>query len=442
MHELAESYNRAHNALVEKKRDSLFNSQAVLLRQWINENARISYIPTVSAALVKDEEVVFFHRCRSEVQKKYSIASFTKTFTALAALQLVDRRKVRLDEPVNNYFPLFLENDNLSTRQVTLRDLLTHTAGVVNLGTGEDGLPRQLYPAGSRFYYSNQGFNVVGKIIEKISGQTLGGYITQNILLPLEMNNTSAPDTMKASGGMYASVEDLTRYVAMLINRGTYRDRVIVSEKVFNEIFRETLPSPKAEFDEYRGISWRIWSVKGRPYSMNHAALWNGSGGWIQVFPTLGAGFVFLSDPPVYDVDGFYRFYRGLKGEFLRITALISDKDMAPTAFHPSVPKDVELWDFTGTYRNSEKNREIKITMSPTGHLVARWGGSEGQYDIYPTSMLTFVYIFPEQTEKGLAFDFTWRNGTIVGLGVVDGYYDKVPQKGRGNSYYQAPEGL
>ncbi len=438
MRELAKSYDRAHDEQVEKTNETALAREKYSLRQWIDENACWPDIPTVSAALVKGNRIEFFHRNRSEPGKLYSVASFTKTFTALAALQLVDRGKLTLDEPVNNYFPVYLENHELDTRLITLRDLLTHTAGVVNYGSGiAPFLPKQRYPAGSRFYYSNQGFNVVGMIVENISGMTLGAYITRNIIKPLEMTDSIAPDTMKASGGMYCSVEDLSHYVMMLIHRGTYKGKVIVSEQIFNEIFSETLKSPKARFKEYRGISWRIWSIDGRPYSMNHAALWNGSGGWIQVFPTLGTGYVFMSDPPLYDIEEFYRFYRGLKGEFLKLTAMMSSADLAPAAFHASTPETVRLWNYTGVYRNSTGKGTIKIKMNNRGSLVAIRENTGAEYDIYPTSMLTFVYIFPEQTEKGLAFDFTWRDGKIVGLGVFDGYYEKIGDRLEGDSSFE-----
>jgi len=427
MRQMAESFDRAHDEIIKKKHEARLKNEKQLLHGWINEHAVLPHIPSVSAALVKGNRIEFLHHTRSSAAKRYPVASFTKTFTAIAALQLVDRGYLTLDEPVNNYFTAFMENPELNSRQITLRDLLTHTAGVTNHLTGDNPpLPKQRYPAGSRFYYSNQGINVVGLIIETLSGKTLGEYLTENILKPLEMNNSIAPDSTRASGGMYCTVEDLTRYVMMLIHRGTYKGRVIVSEKQFNEIFRETLKSPAAPRKEYRGISWRIWSINDRPYSMNHAALWNGSGGWIQVFPDMKTGYVFMSDPPSYDMGAFFSFYRGLKGQFLRLTALVAPEGVDPVTFRASVPKLTRLWDFTGLYRNGITGKTIAIKMSRDGHLVAHRGGSGEAYDIYPTSMLTFVYIYPDQTEKGLAFDFTWRNEKIVGLGVVDGYFEKI----------------
>jgi len=433
MGELAVSYDRVHEEILNKKYNLKIEAQKQHLRAWINGNAVMPHIPTVAAALVKGNRVEFIHRTRSEAGKRYPVASFTKTFTAIAALQLVDRGIITLDEPVNNYFQAFMENPELNSRQITLRDLLTHTAGVTNhLTDGTPQLPKQRYPAGSRFYYSNQGFNVVGLLIETLSGIPLGQYLTENILQPLEMHDSIAPDTTRASGGMYCSVDDLTHYVMMLIHRGTYKGKEIVSEKNFNEIFSETLPSPGAAFKEYRGISWRIWSVNDRPYSMNHAALWNGSGGWIQVFPDLGTGYVFMSDPPSYDMETFFSFYRGLKGEFLRLTAMVSPEGMAPESFRASVPGLTKLWSYTGTYHNSITDLSITIYMNTGGSLVARRDQTGEQYHIYPTSMLTFVYIYPDQTEKGLAFDFTWENDTIVGLGVLDGHYDKIADR-KGN---------
>ena len=67
--------------------------------------------------------------------------------------------------------------------------------------------------------------------------------------------------------------------------------------------------------------------------------------------------------------------------------------------------------------------------MSKDGSLVARRDQSGEIYHIFPTSMLSFIYVYPGQTEKGLAFDFTWKDDTIVSLGVLDGYYEKIADR-------------
>ena len=149
MRQLVESYDRAHEEIQKKKQNTTIELQKGHLHAWLNDHAVLPHIPSVSAALVKDNQVVFFHRTRSEAGRRYPVASFTKTFTAIAALQLVDRGIISLDEPVNNYFQAFMENPDLKTRQITLRDLLTHTAGLTNyLRDGDPPLPTQRYPAG------------------------------------------------------------------------------------------------------------------------------------------------------------------------------------------------------------------------------------------------------------------------------------------------------
>ncbi|PKL41261.1 MAG: hypothetical protein CVV44_01100 [Spirochaetae bacterium HGW-Spirochaetae-1] len=427
MNYLAGSYDHAVVEQEKKDHDKSIIEERDSIDRWMREYVNGSFIPSAALVVIRDGAVWHRNLVNTSEKRRYSVASFTKTFTALAALQLVERGKMSLDEPVNNYYPAYLENDQLVTRQITLRDLLTHTSGIVNDFSGPGRLyPYQRYPAGSRFYYSNQGYIVVGRIIEHVSGKPLYRYITEQFLEPLGMKDSVAPETMVASGGLQCTIDDLAKYAAMMLNRGSTRFHTFVSEKTFNEIFSKTLDSPPVKFNEYRGISWRVWTIDDRPYSMNHAALWVGSGGWIQLFPSLGVGYVFISDTPDHDSDEFNLFYRGLKGRLLKLTALLSDSDMDPRGFNPGIPLGEELKEFTGVYKNNERNRFIEIGLDKRGGLSVRRIESGEVMDIVPTSRLTFVYIYPGQSEKGLAFDFTWKKDSIVGLGVLDGYYEKI----------------
>ena len=433
MEALVASYDQAHEILMKEQGREALIKEMRRLDLWLEAHARLPYIPSVSVAVVEGDRTVYRNEVRTERNQRFHVASFTKTFVALAALHLVGEGKAGLDEPVNNYYPLNLEDPRLGGRPVTLRDLLTHTAGI---GKSPGSDPAQRYPAGYRFYYSNGGFNLAGKIIEALSGMTLAEYVTKHLLKPLEMTDSFAPRNMKASGGLVATVNDLARYVTMLINRGTYRGKVIIREDLFNEIFRETLETPPARHREFRGISWRIWQVEGRAYSMSHGALWNGSGGWIQVFPTLGVGYVFMTNPPVYDIAPFYRFYRGFKGELLKLAGLLGKDELSPTEFYPTLPKRKNMHIFTGTYRHTITGKAVEIRQGDGRNLVATGIGGKGELEIYPTSMINFVYIYPGQTEKGLAFDFTWKRGEIQGLSVAEGYYvraDEIEESEKGD---------
>jgi len=152
---------------------------------------------------------------------KFNIASITKMFTSVAILQLFQQGKIELHQPIGKYLNNY---PNKSVRDsVTIHHLLTHTAGTGSF-YGEkfsktdklrykeiiDFVPlfvndSLLFTPGSKYHYNGSGFVILGLIIEKVSGQNYYDYLTKNIFIPAEMNNTAALEidsivTNKASG--------------------------------------------------------------------------------------------------------------------------------------------------------------------------------------------------------------------------------------------------
>ncbi|RZK96030.1 MAG: class A beta-lactamase-related serine hydrolase [Rhodococcus sp. (in: high G+C Gram-positive bacteria)] len=147
-------------------------------------------------------ETDFFHR----------IGSVTKTFTVTGILQLVDEDKVALDDPISKY----IEGVPLGD-QITLRELARMQSGLPNYSANEDFqkalltdpqtefTPQQLlgyaftqpasFPPGQGFEYSNTNTVLLGLVVEKISGMPLPEYVTQKIIQPLKMADTSFPTT-------------------------------------------------------------------------------------------------------------------------------------------------------------------------------------------------------------------------------------------------------
>jgi CubicO group peptidase (beta-lactamase class C family) len=139
-------------------------------------------------------------------------ASITKTFTAVAMMQLRDRHRLSLDDHIIDYCPelLAVHADSGSVRDVTLRQLLSHSAGFQNpTWTYKQGLswepfepthweqlvammPYQqvAFRPGARYSYSNPGFIYLGRVIESLSGDPYALYIVKNIFMPLGMTHS------------------------------------------------------------------------------------------------------------------------------------------------------------------------------------------------------------------------------------------------------------
>ncbi|ESQ77478.1 serine hydrolase [Asticcacaulis sp. YBE204] len=138
-----------------------------------------------------------------DVHTQFGVASNTKAFTTAALALLVEAKKIGWDEPVITYIPEFKMYDSRLTPLVTVRDLVSHRAG---LGLGQGDL--MLFPASdhsradqlkgvqylkpaygfrSGFAYNNVMFTMAGLVIERVSGQSYEAFITQRLLKPLGM---------------------------------------------------------------------------------------------------------------------------------------------------------------------------------------------------------------------------------------------------------------
>lgn len=171
----------------------------------------------------------------------YHLYSITKTFTALAVLQLAASRKIELDRPVSDYLAAFIYD-----HRITIRQLLSHTGGIPNPmplkwihPAGEHSSfdrdqffasvfaahPKLDFAPGSKFKYSNLGYVFLGQLIEHVSGQSYETYIGQNILAPCGIDSTDLTFTLDperhATG--YHKFWSITNLVlSFLIDKKTY----------------------------------------------------------------------------------------------------------------------------------------------------------------------------------------------------------------------------
>lgn len=147
----------------------------------------------------------------------FDIASLTKSLaTTTAIMQLSEQGRVRIDEPVQTYFPEFNPAGDPRRAQVTLRTLLTHTSGIAGelsmdgaWGLVEadkaEGVRRALaapvvYEPGEGFHYSDINFILLGALLEKITGEPEDVYLQQNVFRPLRMSDTHYLPAVKACG--------------------------------------------------------------------------------------------------------------------------------------------------------------------------------------------------------------------------------------------------
>src|SRR5690606_18256320 len=169
-------------------------------------------VPGMAVVVIKGDSVVFMKAYGvREIAKKeaidentlFSIASTSKAFVATAIGMLVDEGKLNWDDPVVKHLPNFRMKDAELSRQITVRDLLTHRAGLPNTDflwfdpeESTDDIMEKLqyvdaaYPVRNGFTYQNIMYMVSGEVIKAVSGLTWNEFITNRIIEPLKMTRT------------------------------------------------------------------------------------------------------------------------------------------------------------------------------------------------------------------------------------------------------------
>ena len=182
------------------------------IKNILQQTVRSKKTPSVQYILFdKDSILEKYSYGRSDIAGKknaaesttYNAFSVTKTFTALAVLQLAEQQQINIDNPAKNYLPAFPYQ-----AEITLRQLLTHTAGIPNPIPLNWIHPANLHPSfdrnqffkavfiknsklrsrpGQQFAYSNLGYVLLGQLIEAVTGASYEQYITDNIIHQLAL---------------------------------------------------------------------------------------------------------------------------------------------------------------------------------------------------------------------------------------------------------------
>ncbi len=320
-----------------------------LIDQYIEDQVRRLSVPGLVMAIVEGDQIVHVRglghaRPGGEPptpRTPFFIGSVTKSFTALAIMQLVEAGRLELDAPVQRYLPWFRVADGDASARMTIRHLLNHTSGL-GMATGEIGLTdfddrpdstiRQVKalsnikpgnPVGVKFNYNNTNYNILGLIIEAASGESYPAYIQNHIFNPLEMRhsytskepakedglamgyrywfgypipapNLSIPRGSLPSGQLISCAEDLAHYLIAYLNGGKYNGTQILSKAGIEEMFR-----PSAQIIEigqemgYYAMGW-ICTTTGGSQIISHSGIVPEYGAFAGLIPEQQKGIILL----------------------------------------------------------------------------------------------------------------------------------------------------
>ncbi len=265
----------------------------------------------LSVAVVKENKMVYKHsfglknteqHTRLENKDIFRIASISKSFSATSIMQLIEAGKLSLDDDFSTLLGFTVRNPKYPDSVITLRMVLSHTSSindsqgyfeldVINPGKN----PKYAdcysdYPPGGEYKYCNLNFNMVGAVIERVSGERFDRYVFNHILKPLNLYGgycvdsldqslfvtlyeydtaskkfTAAPEAynprreqiknyvpgystpvFSPTGGMKISAAHLAKYMMMHMNMGAYEHTRIISEASARQM--QSVVSEKAQY--------------------------------------------------------------------------------------------------------------------------------------------------------------------------------------------------
>lgn len=283
-----------------------------MVRAHLQAEVAAEKTPGIAVAIVQDDQAIMTEgfgladvaRQMAVTERSlFRVASVTKLFTATALMQLRDAGKLELDDPVTRHLAEFrVQTPFPDCPPIRLRHLVCHASGLPREPLGEHWLTHQpvsmetalqglaerelLYPPWTELHYSNLGFGVLGKVIERVSGQTLEAYIAEKILRPLEMNDsgltlseksllatgyyppeddsplTPAPNwelgALTAGGGLYSSARDLAQFMRFQFGEVP----TVLRRSTVREMWLPLFLYPNLR--EGHGIAWWVGQREGR----------------------------------------------------------------------------------------------------------------------------------------------------------------------------------
>lgn len=281
-------------------------------------------VPGLTVAVVKDGTLAKVesyglanveHQVPAKRETVYQSGSVGKQFTAMAVMLLLEDGKLKLDDLISKHLPDVPE----AWKDVTVRHLLTHTAGIKEY-TGavdlrkdytEDELLKQAYtfaldfPPGTKWQYSNTGYAVLGILVSKVAGEFYGDFLKKRVFTPLEMKTAriindvdiipnraagyrfvrgelknqqwvSPTFNSTADGSLYVTIDDMIKW-----------DAALTARKLLKKDSYDLMWTPVKTTDGKEhgyGFGWSLGEVNGHK-RIHHGGAWQGFTSYIDRYP-------------------------------------------------------------------------------------------------------------------------------------------------------------
>ncbi len=322
---------------------------------YVNKAIKDWDVPGLAIAIVKDDRVVFAkgYGLRElgkaepvDAHTIFAIGSSSKAFTAASIGMLLDEGKLKWDDPATKYLPGFQLYDPYVTREMTVRDLLTHRIGLergdqlwyATAYSREEVLRRVRYlvPSSSvrsRFGYQNIMFLAAGQIIPSITGKSWDDFVADRIFTPLGMKESGTTirtlsrstdvatphakiddkvrpipwrliDNIGPAGSINSNVTDMAQWLRLQLGKGKFEGKQLVSEPALKEMHtpqtiirlegQYPILYPDAHFFSY-GMGWFLSDFRGKKL-VEHGGAIDGMRALVAMVPEKNVGVVILTN--------------------------------------------------------------------------------------------------------------------------------------------------
>lgn len=445
-----------------------FNIPGVAVGVWADGNeAYASHgVTSVDNPLPVDQDTLFL------------VASVTKTLTATTLMRLVAEGKVELNAPVRRYVPEFRLKDQQAAQTITVLNLLNHTSGLdwrVNADTGEgdDALERSvakmaemalIAPPGTRTSYSQAGYDLLGCLIEKVTGQTFEQAVASLVLDPLGLSHSffARDDIMirrfvaghnpgqdgtlsiarpwrhargeNPGGGLATSVADLLRFARFHLGDGRAASGTrVLPTQVLQQMQEPTAKLQASNLGDAIGIGWFLRDVDG-VRTVGHAGSANGQFAELLLVPERNFAVVSLSNAS----PGGIPFNQAVLSWALEHSLGLVDRDPEPIPFDAARAKEI-----AGTYANAmmtctvdtvgatlRLDLRIKPEIRAAAEKAPPPDPEPADFGLLPGS--SDEYIITSGEFKGQRDFFTRdTSGAIVGVDLAGRSFSRVPTTSR-----------
>lgn len=284
------------------------------LDAYIEEARQEWEVPGLSVAIVKDGELLLSkgYGLRSlasteKIDKNtiFSIGSTTKAMVAAAMGMLVDEGLVGWDDKVSEHLPDFQLYDSYASRQLRVRDLFTHNAGLGNADLlwyyndldSDEILHRMrklkpAYPFRGGYTYQNIMYLAAGKLIAKVSGKPWAEFMQDRVFSPLGMSNTyptlkssqqqknrsiahhhiedkitpiadCSADAIAPAGAIWSSVNDMAKWMQFLLDTAQIKGKALLERSTHQELFKPQIIIPQEQFYPTTALTHPTWTTYG-----------------------------------------------------------------------------------------------------------------------------------------------------------------------------------